>query len=235
MVPIASRVEIEELVQPLDPLLEQRLAVHEHERRASAWPRSAGRRSPSCRSRRRAQDAELMGEHRRAPPPLDAAVSSPVNRASSGLPSVRSSESSNATPRPASSSSSGSRHPRGSTRKRPDCSKHAITRGVRAVDIRIAWRSKNCGLENAASRRNASSSTGGSPSLRTYRRWASVALTMSGNSHFGEPLGERAEPDATAHHRRPRPRPRRGRGHRGSPRATSSCRRAEAIRGSDSR
>ena len=32
MIPICSDVEIEELGQPLDPLLEQRLAVHDHER-----------------------------------------------------------------------------------------------------------------------------------------------------------------------------------------------------------
>ena len=98
------------------------------------------------------------------------AVNSPVNRVCSGAPSARSSKSSKATPRPASRSSSGSRHPRGSTRKRAVCSKHAITRGVRAVDIRIAWSSRNLGLENAASRRMASSSTGGTLSRHTYRR-----------------------------------------------------------------
>jgi hypothetical protein len=63
-------LEIEELVQVLDPLFEQRLAVDEHERRASPGGDQPSGDHCLADARRCAQDAELVSEHRR-PRPLD--------------------------------------------------------------------------------------------------------------------------------------------------------------------
>jgi hypothetical protein len=56
-------VHVKELGQPLDPLLKQRLAVHQYERRASAGGNQVRCDHGLADPRRRAQHSELMGEH----------------------------------------------------------------------------------------------------------------------------------------------------------------------------
>ena len=55
--------EIKELGQPLDPLLEKRLAVHHHERRAAAGGDQVRRDHCLADPRRRAQHPQLVREH----------------------------------------------------------------------------------------------------------------------------------------------------------------------------
>ena len=123
-------------VSRCDPLLKQRLAVHEHERRASAGGDQVRRDHCLPDPRRRAQHSEARAVSTCAALAW-ARCSSPVNRVSSSIPSVRSS----ATPADAETrradSSSGERAPRGSTRNWPCCSKQRSHAACDAVESRM--------------------------------------------------------------------------------------------------
>ena len=89
------RVDVEELAQPREPLLDERLAVDEDERRAAAGSDQVDGHHGLAGAGRRTQHAEVVGRRCRPTARACSLLSLPVNAASSAAPCERSSVSAN--------------------------------------------------------------------------------------------------------------------------------------------